>query len=140
MDVIQRLLRLSADERKELLCDAIRKKCKYPISKARLNYIATRLNLQRTYLIKATSDHNKFLNIATSEHIETEDRILLSQVIPLHGRFTPGFFIKTDKEALNLVRGTMDIKQEAAAVKIVLNRLSCGTVSTTYILALYELP
>ncbi len=139
MDIIQRFLRLSADERKELLYDAIRRKCKYPISENRLNFITARLNLHRPYLIKVTSDHNKFLNITTSEHIETEGRILLSQVFPLYGQFTPGFFVKTDKEAFTPVRSTMDVKQEAAAVKIALNFLNGSMVSMTYTLVLYEL-
>lgn len=139
MDFIQRLFKLSDDERKEQLFRAIRGKCRFPVSAARLDYIATRLNLQRVYFIKATSDPNKFLNIATSEHIETKDKILLSQVFPLYGKFTPGYFVKTDRTANTLVFGAIDNQQEAAAVKITLTRLSCGMVSTTYTLVLYEL-
>lgn len=140
MDFIQRLVKLSADERKEQLFRAVRGKCKFPVSTARLDYIATRLNLQRIYFIKATSDPNKFLNIATSEHIETKGKILLSQVFPLYGKFIPGYFVKTDTAANSPIAGTIDNLQEAAAVKITLSRLACGTISTSYTLVLYEVP
>lgn len=138
MDFIQQHLRMSAEERRELLCRVIRRKCKYPVPKARLDYIVSRLNLRRTYIIKTTNDPIKFLNIATSEHIEKDERILLSQVFPLYGRFTPGFFVKTDTEVITPVSGTMDKNKDAAAVKIVLHYLSSGAVSTTYTLVLYE--
>lgn len=129
---------MSAEERRELLCRVIRRKCKYPVPKARLDYIVAQLNLHRAYVIKTTSDPIKFLNIATSEHIDTGDRILLSQVFPLYGRFTPGFFVKTDQQTIVPVPGDINAKQDAAAIKIVLSRQSCGTVLTTYMLVLFE--
>lgn len=138
MGFIHKHFRMSDEERRKVICDVIRHKCKYRVSNTRLDYIVARLNLSRTYFIKATNDPFKFLNVATSEHIDTSDRHCLSQVIPIYGEFTPGYFVKTDLYTSHLVKSTMNTKKDAAALKTAVSYLPGGSVSATYMLVLYE--
>lgn len=138
VDFIQRLYKLSSAEKREALRNAIGRKCKFPVSSAKLDYILARINIHRAYLIKATSNPTKFLNIATAEHIDTKDRVLFSQVFPIYGRFVSGLFVKTDTKTFTPICGTLDHNNDAAAVKLTLNYQTCGTISSTYTLILYE--
>lgn len=134
------LLRLTEEERSELLRRAIRRKSRYRISEENLDYILSRLNIRRPYVLKTTNRPEKFLNIITVERIAIGKHYVLSEVIPIYGIFSPGYFERLSPKPASFGTGYLDARYNAAAVKISLFQNGTGSAFATYTLALYDAP
>lgn len=134
------LLRLTEKERSELLRRAIRRKSRYRISEENLDYILSRLNIRRPYVLKTTNRPEKFLNIITAERIAIGKHYVLSEVIPIYGIFSPGYFERLSPKPASFGTGYLDARYNAAAVKISLFQNGTGSAFATYTLALYDAP
>lgn len=134
---MQRLSKLTSQEKRDALRNAIRRKCRFEMSSHRLDFILDHLNLNRPYSIKATIDPGKFLNVATAENVATPERKMLSFVIKLYGDFEYGFFLKSEWESCS-VPGEINSKQAAAAIKWMIVQLKGQPATVTYTLVLYE--
>ena len=134
------LLRLTEEERSELLRRAIRRKSRHRISEENLDYILSRLNIRRPYVLKTTNRPEKFLNIITAERIATGKHYVLSEIIPIYGIFTPGYFERITPVPASFGTGYLDARYNAAAVKISLFQDAADSAFATYTLALYEAP
>ena len=134
------LLRLTEEERSELLRRAIRRKSRYRISEENLDYILSRLNIRRPYVLKTTNRPEKFLNIITAERIAIGKHYVLSEVIPIYGIFSPGYFERLSPTPASFGTGYLDARYNAAAVKISLFQNGTGSAFVTYTLALYDAP
>ena len=134
------LLRLTEEECSELLRRAIRRKSRYRISEENLDYILSRLNIRRPYVLKTTNRPEKFLNIITAERIAIGKHYVLSEVIPIYGIFSPGYFERLSPKPASFGTGYLDARYNAAAVKISLFQNGTGSAFATYTLALYDAP
>lgn len=134
------LLRLTEKERSELLRRAIRRKSRYRISEENLDYILSRLNIRRPYVLKTTNRPEKFLNIITAERIAIGKHYVLSEVIPIYGIFSPGYFERLSPKPASFGTGYLDARYNAAAVKISLFQNGTGSAFATYTLVLYDAP
>ena len=134
------LLRLTEKERSELLRRAIRRKSRHRISEENLDYILSRLNIRRPYVLKTTNRPEKFLNIITAERIAIGKHYVLSEVIPIYGIFSPGYFARLSPKPASFGTGYLDARYNAAAVKISLFQNGTGSAFATYTLALYDAP
>lgn len=134
------LLRLTEEERSELLRRAIRRKSRYRISEENLDYILSRLNIRRPYVLKTTNRPEKFLNIITAERIAIGKHYVLSEVISIYGIFSPGYFERLSPKPASFGTGYLDARYNAAAVKISLFQNGTGSAFATYTLALYDAP
>lgn len=134
------LLNLTDEERSEFLRRAIRRKSRYRIPEEGLDHILSRLNIQRPYVLKTTTRPEKFLNIVTAERIATGKHCVVSEIIPIYGTFTPGYFERLSPQPPSAVTGFIDARYNAAAVKIALFRSGTNSAFATYTLALYEAP
>ena len=133
---MQKFSRLTDQERRDALCNAIKHKCRHGISSQYLKRIVNNLNVDRTYFIKVTQDHGKFLNIATEEFVVTNDRKMISYVVPFYGDFRCGRFFKHDSNVFS-EPGSMSGNHAAAALKTTIcseDGLSC----VTFVIVIYE--
>ena len=131
-------LRLTDEERSEYLRRAIRRKCHYHISEERLDHLLSRLNIRKPYVLKSTNRPEKFLNIITAERIATDKHRVMSEIIPIYGTFTNGYFERLSSAPAHISTGHIDGNFHAAAVKISLFQSGADSVYVTYTLALYE--
>lgn len=134
------LLRLTDEERSEYLRRAIRRKCRYHISEERLDHLLSHLNIRKPYVLKTTDRPEKFLNIITAERIATDKHRVMSEIIPIYGTFTPGYFERLSSAPVDIGIGYIDGRFSAAAVKISLFQSGTDNAFATYTLALYEAP
>lgn len=134
------LLRITNEERSEYLRRAIRRKCHYQISEERLDHLLSRLNIKKPYVLKTTNCPEKFLNIITAERIATDRHRVLSEIIPIYGTFTPGYFERLAVSPPDIGLGYIDDRYNAAAVKVSLFQRGADSAFATYTLALYEAP
>lgn len=134
------LLRITDEERSEYLRRAIRRKCHYQISEERLDHLLSRLNIKKPYVLKTTNCPEKFLNIITAERIATDRHRVLSEIIPIYGTFTPGYFERLAVSPPDIGLGYIDDRHHAAAVKVSLFQRGADSAFATYTLALYEAP
>lgn len=134
------LLRLTDKERSDFLRRAIRRRSRYHISEERLDHILSRLNIRRPYVLKTTTRPEKFLNIITAERIATGRHYVLSEIIPIYGIFTSGYFERLSPMPASSGAGYIDARYNAAAVKISLFQNGTDIAFATYTLVLYEVP
>ena len=105
-----------------------------------MDHILSRLNIRRPYVLKTTDRPDKFLNIITAERIATEKHRVMSEIIPIYGKFTPGYFERLFPFPPDVGTGYIDSRHDAAAVKISLFQNGADSAFATYTLALYEAP
>ena len=134
------LLRLTDEERLDFLRRAIRRKSRYRISEERLDHILSCLNIHKPYVLKLTDRPEKFLNIITAELIVTDKNRVMSEIIPIYGSFTSGYFERLFSAPAKAGSGSIDDRFNAAAVKISLFQNGTDSAFVTYTLALYEAP
>lgn len=132
------LSRLTDEERRELFCRAIRRKCQYHISEERLEQIFLHINIRRPYVLKTTDCPNKFLNHVTTEYIATAENRVMSEVFPIYGTFRSGYYECVSKSSPYLCSGQLDIHKDAAAIKLSLYQHGSEPAFATYTLVLYE--
>lgn len=131
---MQRVLQMDSSHRYLRLREIIKDKCNI-ITREDLDAIMSNINVNRIYSIKSTTSAVKFLNIATAENISTSERKTLSYIIPILGKFEPGYFSNINSTKCSAA-GMVDGKSTCAAVKMSIT--SCGGhITTTYTLAIY---
>lgn len=134
---MQCLAKLTYQEKVDILCKVIRRKSRYGISDHSLGIILDNLNLHRPHIVKVTTDHIKFLNIATVEMVALSDGARLSYVTKIYGDFQCGYFFKSPQET-NSMAGSMDFSKDAAFLKRTIFHLSGQSPIVTYTLVLFE--
>ena len=134
---MQRIARLTAQEKRNALRKAIKRKCHYDITPGQLEHIIENININRAYCIKTTKDRGKFLNLITQEAVVTSERKNMSYVFYLYGDFQCGYFSKNGEKTYS-VPGTLDISQNAAAIKqSIIQKTNCQPI-VTYTIVIYQ--
>jgi len=105
------------------------------ISSKQLELICNSVNTRRRYFIKATTKFEKFMNLVTRETVITDDTRIISEVIPIYGRFRSPYFEKIGANRRSAT-GEIDPLFSAAAIKMRAG-LDNQYSSVTYSLILY---
>lgn len=134
---MRKLAKLTHQEKKAELRNAIRRKCRYGVSSRQLDCIIGNLNINRAYFIKSTRSSRKFLNLATEEMIATTERKIISFTTLLYGDFKCGRFFKGEDSTYS-VPGIMSGNHDAAAVKMTITCAKNEPPSISYMIVLYE--
>ena len=134
-----RITKLTYEEKVQALCQAIRRKCLHGVTPHQLQRIISRININRPYLIKATADPQKFLNMIAEEFISTAERSTISYILPLYGNYKSGFFCKTSGKTYSEC-STLLGRHSAAALKMTIHQSKGVPPQTTYTIIIYENP
>lgn len=136
---MQKLSKLTQEEKVSALRNAILQKCQNQISGAQLQQIIDNINVERPYFIKATSKCQKFFNMVTEELIATSDRKTISYIKAFYGRYRQGSFYKVGHVS-EFLNGLIDCRYGAAALKVTINQAAGEPPGVTYTLILFLPP